>query len=643
LIPTVETGRFCSRRADFRLLDLHKAYLGNFVVITCMKHPLLPLCIAGLLAACASAPRGGPVIDADIAITHAAIVDVERGRLLTDHAVLVKGDRIVTVRPTAQARVPSSTRVIDGTGKYLIPGLWDMHAHIGGSGNPLLLELPLFTAHGVTGIRVMGAPRDLATLARLRQLQTATAAGTLTGPRVLAFASWSVNGEAGIADTLPPFFKARTRDEGRALAQYFKQSAYDLIKIYNNVSRDGYLGLAEEARRINLPFAGHEPASLSAIELSNAGQRSIEHSRIFLFNCFAGADSMVKGLLRVSPTVLRRRMVDEYNPRACNEVFKAFVRNDTYITPTHVTRRMDALAHDSAFRNDARMKYIPGRQRMAWIVDANGMVASDASPAGRKSYMDFYLKGLSLTNDAYRAGVPVILGTDAGDSFVFPGASVHDELGELVKAGFSPAEALLAATLTSATYFGRTADFGTVQAGRFADFVLLDANPLTDIANTRRIRTVFQGGRSFDRAVLDSMLTRVEAAARPNAQTSLWLAAISGDTAAMAAALDAGAKIDSMDAQGNRRALNYAAIGNHVAAVRLLMRRGATVNLANRTGFTPLHHAAEAGAVDALAVLLAGGADTSIASAQGALPIDTARRRGDQAVVRLLESATKKP
>lgn len=482
---------------------------------------LLAMCVTGVLAGCASAPRGGPVVEADLVITHVAVVDVERGRLLPDHAALVKGDRIVAVAPTARVRFASNARVIDGTGKYLMPGLWDMHAHFGGSGNPVLLELPLFTAHGVTGVRVMGAPRDLATLARLRQLQTATAAGTLTGPRVLAFASWAVNGEAGVADTMPPFFKARTREEGRLLAQYLKQSGYDLIKIYNNVSRDGYLGLAEEARRLNLPFAGHEPASLSAIELSNAGQKSIEHSRIFLFNCFAGADSMQKGLLRVSPTVLRRRMVDEYNPRACNEVFRTFARNDTYITPTHVTRRMDAFAHDAAFRNDARMRYIPGRQRMAWLADAGGMVASDATPAGRRSYMDFYLKGLALTNDAYRAGVSVILGTDAGDSFVFPGASVHDELGELVKAGLSTAEALRAATLTSATYFGRTADFGTVQAGRFADLVLLDANPLADIANTRRIRAVFQGGRSFDRAALDSMLTRAETAARPNAQTSL--------------------------------------------------------------------------------------------------------------------------
>ncbi|MGH7694345.1 MAG: amidohydrolase family protein, partial [Gemmatimonadaceae bacterium] len=276
------------------------------------RRSLLTTCIASLLAGCASAPRSEPVTEADLAITHVAVVDVERGRLLRGQAVLVKGDRIVGVAPAARVRFSTNARVVDGTGKYLIPGLWDMHAHIGFSGNPPLLELPLFTAHGVTGIRVMGAPRELPLLARLRQLQTATAAGTLTGPRVLAIASWAVNGEAGISDTLPQFFKTRTRDEGRALAQYFKQSGYDFIKIYNNVSREGYLGLADEARRLDLPFAGHEPSSLSAIELSNAGQRSIEHSRIFLFNCFPGADSMQKGLLRMG-TALRRRMVDEYN------------------------------------------------------------------------------------------------------------------------------------------------------------------------------------------------------------------------------------------------------------------------------------------------------------------------------------------
>jgi hypothetical protein len=596
------------------------------------------LALVACVNACASTQQSAPMVDADLTITRVAVVDVERGRLLRDQTVAIKGDRIVSVGPASRTSVASGVRVIDGAGKYVIPGLWDMHAHLGGSGNPLMMELPLFTAHGVTGLRVMGGPRELPALARLRQLQTATASGTMVGPRVLAIASWAVNGEAGIPDSLPPFFKARTRDEGRQLAQYMNTSGYDLIKIYNNVSREGYLGLAEEARRLQLPFGGHEPSALSALELSNAGQKSIEHSRIFLFNCFPGADSLQKGLLRVSPTVLRRRMIDEFDARTCNEVFKTFSRNGTYITPTHVTRRMDAFAHDSAFLHDVRMKYIPGRQRMAWVADAGGMVASDPSDAGRKSYMDFYRKGLALTNDAYRAGVPLILGTDAGDSFVFPGASVHDELAELVKAGLSPAEALRAATLSGAQYFGRANEFGTVQSGRYADLVVLDANPLADIANSTRIHTVVQGGRSFDRAALDSMLARVERVAVPNAQIALWMAAVSGDTVAIANALAGGAQIDSLDPMGNRRALNYAAIGNRVAAVRLLVKRGATLNLANRTGFTPLHHAAEAGAVGSVSALLELGADANIRSTQGALPIETARRRGDQAVVKVLEA-----
>jgi cytosine/adenosine deaminase-related metal-dependent hydrolase len=271
------------------------------------------------------------------------------------------------------------------------------------------------------------------------------------------------------------------------------------------------------------------------------------------------------------------------------------------------------------------------------------MVASDPSPAGRRSYMDFYRKGLTLTNDAYRAGVPVILGTDAGDSFVFPGASVHDELGELVRAGLSPAEALRAATLTPAQYFDRMSEFGTVAPGRFADLVMLDGNPLADIANTQRIRAVIRGGRAFERPALDSMLARAERAAAPNAQLNLWIAAVNGDTTAITAAVRAGARVDSLDSQPNRRALSYAALGNHAAAVRVLIAHGATINLANRTGFTPLHHAAEAGAADALAALIAAGADPAIASAQGALPIDTARRRGDQAIVRALEAAPRKP
>jgi hypothetical protein len=587
--------------------------------------------------------------DADLAITRVAVVDVESGRVIPDQTVLVRSGRVVAIESGAPARLRAGVRAIDGRGKYLIPGLLDMHVHLMASGKPAEIEMPLFVAHGVTGVRVMGADRPSARptetpgLAMHRDWQARIASGALVGPRLLALASWAVNGSAGISDAMPVFYKATTREEGQQLARYFKERGFDFIKVYNNLSREGFLGLSEEARRLGLPFAGHEPGPMSALELSNAGQGSIEHSRIFLFNCFAGADSMRQGLLKVPATALRQRMIDEHDPARCAEVFRTFARNRTYITPTHGTRKMDAFADDSAYRRDARMKYIPLLTQRAWLADADGMVARDSSPAGRKSFMDFYRRGRTLTQEAYRAGVPVMVGTDAGDSFMFPGSSVHDELQDLVTAGLSPAEALRAATLSGAEYLGKTGDLGTVQPGRLADLVLLDADPLADVGNVSRIRAVILNGRVFERRALDSMLASVETAARPTAQVRLWVASALGDTATIAAALSAGATIDSLDSQGNRRALNYAALGNRVAAVRLLLARGASIDLANRTGFTPVLHAVEGGANEALAVLIEAGADVTLPTAGGVTPLAMAQRLGNQAAVNLLEAAVKKP
>jgi hypothetical protein len=274
------------------------------------------------------------------------------------------------------------------------------------------------------------------------------------------------------------------------------------------------------------------------------------------------------------------------------------------------------------------------------------MVAGDTSRAGRQAFLDFYRRGLSITADAWRAGVPMMVGTDAGDSFIFPGSSVHDELRELVTAGLSPAEALRAATLAGAEFLGRTGDLGAIAPGRLADLVLLDADPLTDVANAGRIRAVILNGRVFDRGMLDSMLVSVELAARPTPQIRLWAAAVRGDTAEIAAALDAGAGVDSLDTQASaagRRALNYAALGNRAAAIRLLLARGASINLANATGFTPVLHAVEGGAQEALGVLIEAGADLTLASTSGMTPLAMAQRRGDQAAVRMLEAAAKKP
>lgn len=472
------------------------------------------------LGGCASGAPGGPMEAANLAITRVNVVDVQRGRIRPDQTVLIGGGRILRIAPSSRIRVSPGARVVDATGQYLIPGLLDMHAHLVLSGRPTEIELPLFVANGVTGVRVMiadcrrPAPNLIGCLEGYRDWQKKINAGELTGPRLLSLGSWSVNGPAGVADSMPSYFKASTAEEGRQLARYFKQRGVDFVKIYQNIPREGYLGLAEEARKIGLQFAGHEPSALSAIEISNAGQASIEHARVFLFNCFPGADSLRQGLNRSHHTLVRRRAVDEYDAGMCSEVFRTFVRNGTWNVPTHLTRKMDAFADDSAYRNDTRMKYLPAFMQLAWKRDANGMVASDSTRAGRKGYMDFYRRGLEITGAAHRAGVKIMLGTDAGDSFVFPGSSVHDELEELILAGLTPAQALKTATWNGAEFLGRLHDFGSVETGRSADLVLIDGNPLQDIRNTRRIHGVVRGGRYLDRPALDAMLVAVEAAAR---------------------------------------------------------------------------------------------------------------------------------
>ena len=471
-----------------------------------------------LTAALLHLPAAAQTARDTLAITNVNVIDVRSGQVSRGQTILIAGDRIARV--DAAARVRTNATTLDGTGKYVIPGLWDMHAHLTLSGKPIDIEMPLFVANGVTGVRVMGADCRIRTTVTMncleshREWQTRINAGELLGPRLVLLGSWPVNGPEGVPDTLPAFFRSTTAEHGRDLARYFKERGVDFIKVYNGVSREAYFALAAEARAIGLPFAGHEPAGVSAIEISDAGQRSLEHSRIFLFNCYAGADSVRRNLLRLSGTARARKMIDEFDAGICANVFRTFARNRTWISPTHVTRRMDAFAHDSTYRADPRMKYIPQFQRFRWNLDARRMFMSDSSAAGRKAFMDFYLKGLELTGAAFRAGVPVMLGTDAGDSFVFPGFSVHDELVELTKAGLTPAQALRAATLSSAEYANRATDFGTVEPGRFADLVLLDANPLEEIVNTQRIHVVIRAGRVFDRAALDRLLAGVEAAAK---------------------------------------------------------------------------------------------------------------------------------
>jgi len=449
---------------------------------------------------------------ADLAIRNVNLIDVQAGVVRPAHTVLVTGDRIVAVDAASALASHAATRTIDGVGQYLMPGLWDMHVHLRGNGTPTWITtdwmLPLTFAFGVTGVRDMNGDCEQPSqgpvcLAALQQLRADVEAGTQVGPRILAISSFPID---------PPFDYVMKPEQAKGVMEALAARGVDLIKIYNRLTPEGLRMIADEARRLNMPIAGHVPLRVTAAEASDAGFRSIEHARDFLFDCFPGSAEFRRTTRSVEPPMaLRRAMVEQHDPTLCAQTFAILVRNRTWYVPTHVTRRMDALAADSAFRNDPRSRFVPKFVWDDWNRDADRMMALDSS-VGRTAMRGFYRKGLELTGAAHRAGVRVVLGTDAGDSYVFPGSAVHDELGELVSAGLTPAQALRSATLDAAEFLRVEQQYGSVMSGKRADLLLLSANPLADIGHTRRISAVIFGGVVSDRARLDSLLRAVETA-----------------------------------------------------------------------------------------------------------------------------------
>lgn len=441
-----------------------------------------------------------------MAITHVAVIDVAAGELKSDYTVVVSGNRITYAGPAAAARVPPGTQVIDGRGKFLMPGLWDMHIH----GFVYVFSDfagPLMIANGVTGARDMGYYID--TTLRWKQ---AIAAGNEVGPRLVVgarvdgpvnkarFVSHVVTEEDGVraVDTL-------SRKKDRA-------PRADFIKTYSWVPRAAYFGIAREAAKIGIPFAGHVPYSVSVVEASNAGQRSIEHEDDLMRAC-TSKDSVLRAkfgdtaafkapdqleLIRSQARLIR----SSQDPARCKSVIATLARNHTWVTPTLVVYQPYAHAFDSASTHPEWSKYVPGLVQGGWLKRAGGVTPADSMVV--RSYFS-----LDRTRELRDAGVKLLAGTDMPQAFVYPGFSLHQELELLVESGLSPAEALRTATYNPAEYLGALDSLGTVTKGKLADLLLLDANPLSDIRNTRRISTVIANGRVYDASARGRLLEHV--------------------------------------------------------------------------------------------------------------------------------------
>ena len=446
-----------------------------------------------------------------IAFRDVTVVDLSDGQLHANQTVVWERSRILTVGKSDTVVLPTDAQVIDAKGRYLIPGLWDMHVHVRAEANSAshteTAVLPQFIAHGVTAVRDMGddggaSYRDSAVPAKHRWDFEARA-GLRVGPRIVAAATFAVNGGQG-AD--PGFLNTATPADARKLVRFFKdEGAADFIKVYSGISRDAYFALMDESRRLGIPASGHKPLAVSFIEAADAGQRSIEHAREILLDSFPGALALQRNAGdRNLPPARLSEILAAQDPRMLQAIFDAMIRNDTYYTPTHLTRLFDwkASAKDRVFLEDPRLELLTEAERANTARDVANTQRRAAATGDAEIYRAYFEKGLQVTQLAQQAGVNLLAGTDAGDSYCFPGSGLHDELSWLVKAGLTPLQALRAATVNPARFAGRLKDFGGIGAGKLADMVLLERDPLQDIENVRAIHMVVMNGRLFRQAEL---------------------------------------------------------------------------------------------------------------------------------------------
>lgn len=469
------------------------------------RRPFALATALGLVLGACAAPR-----PATLAIRDVTVVDVVDGTLAPGRTVLVDGDRIVEIGASGEVAIAKRAEVVEGAGGFLVPGLWDAHVHSAAS---LDWHFPLFLAHGVTSVRNMHSTVDDA-LALVREIQSRLEAGTLAGPRFLA------NG--AIVDGDPPSWPGsvvvRDAEEARAAVDRLADGGADFVKVYDRLTPEAYAAILERARERGIPVDGHVPASVRPRDAAAAGQRTIEHGIGMTLGCSSAADSLraeYRGFLERLPQMPPypdavaghfqwvRRAIDTRDAERCRETARTLRAHSVVSVPTLVITA--ASGPEALLADEAWTSLLPASVREGWramsaqtdpIAEALG---STAEPA---------LDNVRLLHEA---GVPILAGTDVGNPFLVPGRSLHRELARLTEAGLSPLDALRAATLSPARTFGLEDELGTVEAGKLADLVLLEANPLERIENAGRIAAVVRNGRLLRRADLDALLARAAA------------------------------------------------------------------------------------------------------------------------------------
>jgi imidazolonepropionase-like amidohydrolase len=466
-----------------------------------MKRALL--CVLLIAAACvAQSTTSSTLIIHDV-----TVIDATGAPAKPHQTVIVRDGKIDAIDSSGDGfggKLPGTH--VDGTGKFLIPGLWDMHVHmVFGDWFPLGKEvtLPMFIANGITGLRDMGGELEV-----LQQWRKEIAAGTLIGPRIV------MSGPMldGPKPRFPSSIAIKTPEDGRRAVDDLKRRGADFIKLQSLIPRDAVFAIADEAKKQGISLVGHVPDAVRASEASNVGQRSFEH----MIGIFEGSSPLEDKFIKGAKT--EKQFLSTYDPKRAEALFSLLAKNQTWQCPTLVWERGGNLIDQTDFAHDTRAKYVPAYWKDVTWKRFTDEVEHDFNTDDLATRKAFVEKELEVVNAMHRAGIHFLAGTDTPPGvYIFPGFSLHEELQRFVAAGFTPMEALQTATRNPAKFLGLEDRLGTIEKGKLADLVLLDANPLEDIRNTQKIAAVIVNGRYLSREELDKMLAGVEMAAKASA------------------------------------------------------------------------------------------------------------------------------
>ncbi|HET7267842.1 MAG TPA: amidohydrolase family protein [Oleiagrimonas sp.] len=465
------------------------------------------LCAVLALACAPGSAHAQAAQKADLLITHATIVDAAHARTVADQAVVIRGDDIVAVGATDDVASDwSATRVLDARGRFLMPGLWDMHVHFGGQG--LIPEnkalMPLYVANGVTTVRDCSGDLAPAVLSWRGDI----ASGKLFGPRLFSSGAKIEGIDPSWTGTLEVGSKA---DVDAALDK-LQADHVDFVKITNSsLKPELFLYAVSQASKRGMRISAHIPLGLTVEQAVKAGLTSIEHIG-YAYKMGAEHEAAIVADYRagrITSTEARQRLAADFDPATAMKAYRWLAAHDVYVTPTAYEGTVFAHLDTDTHRDDPELAYIgPGmRETWTWRV-ARAARDNAAEVAARHRHVQDELKVLPMLQ---KAGVRILVGTDAGflNSFIYPGFSLHDEMETYVEAGLTPAQVLAAATRNGPRFFGKLDRYGSVAVGKAADLLLLARNPLEDVSATRDIDAIVMRGKLYDRAQIKSMLRDV--------------------------------------------------------------------------------------------------------------------------------------